>query len=117
MKNKYIHLIVAEAFIPNPENKPQIDHISGDKKDNSVVNLLWSTQSENSNNINTKYNSKKIVPVIATHKYNGKVFKFKSITDASNHLKVPASSISCIINNKAGMTGVNCEYLFERKNL
>lgn len=51
-----IHRLVAEHFIPNEENKPQVDHISGDKNDNSVWNLRWATQLENMNNPNTTIN-------------------------------------------------------------
>lgn len=38
---KYIHRLVAEAFIPNPQNLPQINHINEDRQDNSISNLEW----------------------------------------------------------------------------
>jgi hypothetical protein len=44
-----LHRIIAETYIPNPENKSQVNHINGDKLDNRIENLEWVTNQENRN--------------------------------------------------------------------
>ncbi len=49
-KSRYVHRLVALAYIDNPESKPLVDHIDRNTKNNQVANLRWATSSENNHN-------------------------------------------------------------------
>lgn len=100
-----IHRLVAEAFIPNPENKPEVDHIDGNPLNNKSENLRWVTSKENSNNpITIKHCSDTRKTMIGNkHPKSKKVVQFSkkgdfikiwdSFMDIKRELKLQTSNI------------------------
>lgn len=80
-----VHRLVAVAFVPNPENKPEVNHLNGDRSDCSVGNVVWATYEENQLHKITVLNRKKRGVYKSKLRWNAQIrFKTK-IYDLGNY--------------------------------
>lgn len=101
-KTKRVHVLVAETFIPNPNNLPVVNHIDGNKTNPHYENLEWTSYSENTEHahrtgLQTKTSDKCVI------RGDGRVYP--SVTQAAKENNITKSAISRVINGTRKTAG------------
>ena len=111
-----VHRLVAEAFIPNPNNLPQVNHKDENKLNNNINNLEWCSSKYNCNygarnlkiGVKTKNNGKPVYQI----KNNKIINTWFNIKTAGDNLKINKSNIcECCKGNRKTAGGYNWEYV------
>lgn len=115
--NKYVHRIVAETFIENPDNLPFVNHKDANRKNNCVENLEWCTAQQNmSHDSKLRKTGKKIQSFTSDGKF---VKEFESIKEAGRNLKIDSTSITKAVggkNNRLTAGGFIWKYIDESES-
>ena len=107
-----IHRLVAIHFISNPDNKPQVNHIDGDKTNNNIINLEWVTAQEN--NIHARKTGLHVSDgdkAVNQIKDGIIINTFKSISEASRVTGINRGNINqCCLKNRRYKTAGGYEW-------
>ncbi len=102
-KKMYMHRIIAELFVPNPDNKPQVNHIDGNKLNWHPSNLEWCTASENS--LHASRNNLLNPPTKLVLDIKSGIF-YKSLVEACNARCLNPTRVATQIYRKRNFSGL-----------
>ena len=107
VKECRINRLVAQAFLPNPDNLPEVNHIDENKQNNCVDNLEWCSRSYNINHgtRNKKVAEKNSKPVFSVDKESGLIMWWQSAIEASRQLGISQGNITQCCNGKRKSAG------------